>query len=92
MIRYTPDQLECDYDSFTDVLYVSFAQARSVIGNETPQGFIVLRSRPEGQVVGVTILDYAATYGVGHHEVTIDAPTPFVVEVGPVDCGLVAFG
>lgn len=92
MIRYTREQTACEYDAFADVLYVTFTRAQSIVGTETPHGFVVRKDRASGELVGVTILDYVSTYGSHWTEVRVDAPTPFVVEVDPVDCGLAAFG
>lgn len=92
MIRYQADQLICDYDAFTDVLYVTFRRVAASIGNETPAGFIVRRARPSGEVVGVTILDYVERFGPGARDLEIDSSPPFAVALDPVDCRQAAMG
>jgi hypothetical protein len=92
MKRYRRDKSICDYDAFADVLYVTFKRVSAVVGNDTPKGFIVRRSRPTGEVVGVTILDYTEQFGQGANDIEIDFEPPFVVEVNPVDCQAAAFG
>ncbi len=92
MIRYSADSVKCDYDSYTDVLYVSFRSAPRVICDETPQGYVLRRVRSTGEVVGVTVLDYASRFAPDVTSIEVDAPEPFIVELPSLGCGNLAFG
>lgn len=54
------------YDLDNDVLYLRLASQRDVeaYGEETPDGFILLR-RADNSIVGMTVVDYWRRFGVG---------------------------
>ena len=60
------DVVRYHYDLDNDVLYLRLASKRGVgaFGEETPEGFILLRDS-DGTVVGMTVVDYWKRFGVG---------------------------
>ncbi len=54
------------YDLSNDVLYLRLASKRNqeAFGEETPDGFILLRA-DDGAVVGMTVVDYWKRFGSG---------------------------
>ena len=55
------------YDLANDVLYVKLASHRESpsVGEETPDGFILLRERKNGQLVGLTVVNWWKRFGKG---------------------------
>lgn len=50
--------LQHNYDSKYDVLYVSIVPNEPAIGVEDDEGIVIRRSRQTGKFVGVTIFDF----------------------------------
>jgi hypothetical protein len=55
------------YDLTGDVLYIKIASRREahVIGEETPDGFILLRDAQTDESVGMTVVNWWKRFGVG---------------------------
>jgi uncharacterized protein YuzE len=51
-------QLQSNYDSKYDVLYVSVVPNEPAIGREDNDGIVIRKSRKTGEFVGVTIFDF----------------------------------
>jgi uncharacterized protein YuzE len=50
------------YDSQTDVMYLSFGEPQEALGEEVEPG-VVIRVHPQtGEVVGITISDFAGRF------------------------------
>jgi hypothetical protein len=54
------------YDLSNDILYLRLASKRhqEAFGEETPDGFILLRD-DDATIIGMTVLDYWARFGTG---------------------------
>lgn len=81
MKRYRRDETACYYDSFADVMYLTFDDRADVAERETPRGFFVLYTPTPERVAGVAIMDYRQRFGEMVAEIEVDATPPFVVEV-----------
>ena len=52
------NQLQYNYDNFSDVLYVSFGKPKKAISVETDDGFLMRYDPFTDKLVGVTIIDF----------------------------------
>lgn len=61
------DTLWFHYDITNDVLYVRMASHRGSpsVGEETPDGFILLRSTENGEPFGLTVVNWWKRFGQG---------------------------
>lgn len=55
----TPLPIQCSYDRDADVLYVSVGSPRAASTEELDFGVLLRRDTATGEIVGVTVLDYA---------------------------------
>lgn len=55
---YNMNQLQYNYDNFSDVLYVSFGKPKKAISVETDDGFLMRYDPFTDKLVGVTIIDF----------------------------------
>jgi hypothetical protein len=55
------------YDVGDDVLYLRFTKARETeaLGEETDEGFILLRNRRTGRPIGLTVVNWWKRFGRG---------------------------
>lgn len=55
------------YDLDADVLYLRLASARDTpaVGEETPQGFTLLRGEDDDRIVGLTVINWWSRFGDG---------------------------
>jgi uncharacterized protein YuzE len=58
MAQTKPDELNIQYDSKADVLYLSFGDRREAVGIEEEQGVIVRVDPETDEFRGVTIIDF----------------------------------
>lgn len=45
-----------DYDADADVLYLSIGKPRPAVGEETPEGHVLLYAQDDGELCGLTIV------------------------------------
>jgi hypothetical protein len=55
------------YDAFADVLYIRLADemAAKTVGEETDEGFILLRRMKDDEPIGVTVVSWWKRFGQG---------------------------
>jgi len=76
---YIGDEIRYHYDALADVMYIrrTDSASKESYGEETDDGFILLRTRAEDDLVGITIVGYWERFGAGRFE---DAPVHEVIE------------
>jgi uncharacterized protein YuzE len=55
----SPTKLQFSYDRDADVLYISIGSPRPAVSKEDGEGLLIRRDPDSGEVVGLTVLDYA---------------------------------
>lgn len=65
-------EMRIDYDTNSDVLYLSYGEPREAISDEITDGVLVRRDFETDEVVGVTILDFL--YRFKNHPSAITLP------------------
>ena len=72
-----------EYDAESDVLYLSIQEPRPAIGEETPEGHIMLFDAETGEFCGLTLVSVA--YLLALHDNCLTITVPHAEHVGADD-------